>query len=391
MNKLKSFFTSKILVANCALILVFFVGASYLAVNVMRFNPFQREYDVTILLDRSGGLQPGNDVTLRGFRIGQVTSIDLIDQGQAISAKTRLDKNYKIPVDTQIVVQALSAAGEQYIDFRPRADKGPFLANGQTVKFDPEQIKTPVPVSAVLDNTSSLIAQVNPAEFKTILSELDIALGAGPDQLRALINGVSLAVAGLDGLLPQTQNLIANLRVLAETTSHAQPDLGTLTSNSGALLTQFNNANAELQTILDSAPGQFNELSVALDKTAGPISSLAANFVAITKAATLRQPALRVLFPSLRDGFTAMAIPAHDNEFHAVLDIWPRPTCHYDTKYYRNEEIQRGPIPAWNYCTNPPPDQQIRGSANAPRPDVPNNGAFMPPGVDPHAETLSPN
>lgn len=390
MSRLKSLKFSKVLLANGALVLVLLVGATYLLVNVMRVNPLRSEYDVTVNLDRSGGLQPGNDVTLRGHRIGKVTSIELINEGQSIAAKAQIDKSYKIPVDTTIQVAALSAAGEQYIDFRPKSDVGPFLADGAVIQFNPDQIKTPVPVWAVLDDTSALISQVNPEQFKTILNELDIALGAGPDQLRGLINGVSLAVAGLDNLLPQTVNLIKNLRVIAETTSHAQPDLQTLTQNSGALLTQFNNANAELQGILDNAPGQFEALGAVLDQTADPISALAANFVAITKAAQLRQPALRLLFPSLALGLESISVPAHDGEFHTIIDIWPRPVCNYDTEYRRNEEVQDGSIPRWNYCTNPPADQQIRGSANAPRPNVPNNGAQMPPGVDPNERTPRP-
>ncbi|APE37838.1 mammalian cell entry protein [Nocardia mangyaensis] len=390
MSKVKKFFGSKIVLANTALVLVLLFGATYLLVNVMRVNPLRSEYAVTVTLDRSGGLQPGNDVTLRGHRIGKVTSIELIDRGQAIAAKTQIDESYKIPADSMIQVAALSAAGEQYIDFRPNSDVGPFLADGAVIEFDPEQIKTPVPVWAVLDDTSALISQVNPQEFDVILTELDIALGAGPDQLRGLINGVSLVVAGLDNLLPQTVNLIANLRVIAQTTSNAQPDLQTLTNNSGALLAQFNNANAELQSVLDNAPAQFEALGAVLDKTADPITGLAANFVAITKAAQLRQPALRLLFPSLATGLEAVGAPAHDGEFHTILDIWPRPTCYYNTEYRRNEEVQDGSIPRWNYCTNPPPDQQIRGSANAPRPNVPNNGAQMPPGVDPNERTPIP-
>ncbi|WP_410871514.1 MlaD family protein [Nocardia sp. A7] len=390
MSRLKKFAGSKVLLANCALIVVLLIGGTYLLVNVMRVNPLRSEYDVTVNLDRSGGLQPGNDVTMRGFRIGKVTSIELINDGEAIAAKTRIDKDFKIPVDTLIQVAALSAAGEQYIDFRPKSDVGPFLGDGAVIKFSPEQIQTPVPVWAVLDDTSALIGSVDPKQFSIILDELDIALGAGPDQLRGLINGVSLVVAGLDNLLPQTVNLIANLRVIAETTSNAQPDLQTLTSNSGALLTQFNNANAELQGVLDNAPGQFETLGAVLDKTADPISSLAANFVAITKAAQLRQPAMRLLFPSLALGLGSIGAPAHDGEFHTILDIWPRPTCNYDTEYRRNEEVQDGSIPKWNYCTNPSADLQIRGSANAPRPNVPNNGAQMPPGVDPNEQTPIP-
>ncbi|MEU4418647.1 MlaD family protein [Nocardia salmonicida] len=390
MSRLKKFAGSKILLANSALVLVLLIGGTYLLVNVMRVNPLRSEYDVTVNLDRSGGLQPGNDVTMRGFRIGKVTSIELINDGEAIAAKTQIDKDFKIPVDTMIQVAALSAAGEQYIDFRPKSDVGPFLGDGAVIKYSPEQIQTPVPVWAVLDDTSALIAQVNPKQFDVILDELDIALGAGPDQLRGLINGVSLVVAGLDNLLPQTVNLIANLRVIAETTSNAQPDLQTLTSNSGALLTQFNNANAELQGVLDNAPAQFESLGAVLDATADPISSLAANFVAITKAAQLRQPALRLLFPSLALGLGSIGAPAHEGEFHTILDIWPRPTCYYETEYRRNEEVQDGSIPKWNYCTNPTSDLQIRGSANAPRPNVPNNGAQMPPGVDPKERTPIP-
>ncbi|MFD6454774.1 MlaD family protein [Nocardia sp. NPDC060220] len=390
MSRLKKFASSKILLANSALVVVLLLGGTYLLVNVMRVNPLRSEYDVTVNLDRSGGLQPGNDVTMRGFRIGKVTSIELINDGEAIAAKAQIDKDFKIPVDTMIQVAALSAAGEQYIDFRPKSDVGPFLSDGAVIKYSPEQIQTPVPVWAVLDDTSALIAQVNPKQFDVILDELDIALGAGPDQLRGLINGVSLVVAGLDNLLPQTVNLIANLRVIAETTSHAQPDLQTLTQNSGALLTQFNNANAELQSVLDNAPAQFETLGAVLDATADPISSLAANFVAITKAAQLRTPALRLLFPSLALGLGSISAPAHDGEFHTIIDIWPRPTCNYDTAYRRNEEVQDGSIPKWNYCTNPTSDLQIRGSANAPRPNVPNNGAQMPPGVDPNERTPIP-
>ncbi|MGV9334474.1 MlaD family protein [Nocardia sp. NPDC003726] len=390
MTSARKLFGSKIFLSNLGLVLVLLVGAAYLMINVMRVNPLRSDYTVTVNLDRSGGLQPGNDVTLRGWRIGKVTSIELTDRGQSIAATAQIESKYKIPVDTQIAVQALSGAGEQYIDFRPNAEQGPYLANGAVIKFDPDKIHTPTPVWSVLDNASALIAQINPDHFQVILNELDIALSGGPDQLRGLVNGISLAMAGLDSLLPQTTNLITNLRTIANTTSMAQPDLATLTRNSGVLFEQFNNANAELQRVLEQAPGQLTSLGAVVDKTADPITSLATNFQAITKAAQLRLPALRALFPSLAVGGEALGVPAHDGEFHAMIDIWPRPFCTYNTPKIRNEVVQDGTIPKWNYCENPPPGQQIRGAANAPRPDVPNNGAHMPPGVDPNERTLPP-
>ncbi|WP_227997747.1 MlaD family protein [Nocardia australiensis] len=386
----KKVFGRKLVLSSLGLVLVFIVGASYLLVSVMRVNPLKSNYTVTVSLDRSGGLQPGNDVTLRGYRIGKVTSIELTDRGQSIVAKAQIDSNYHIPVDTAIAVQALSGAGEQYIDFRPGSEQGPYLRDGSVIEFDPKTIKTPTPVWSVLDNSSALIAQIDPDKFGIILSELDTALSGGPDQLRGMVNGISLAMAGLDSLLPQTTNLIHNLSTIADTTSNAQPDLATLTHNSGVLFDQFNNANAELQTILEQAPGQLTSLGAVLDKTADPITSLAANFSAITKAAQLRIPALRALFPSLQLGLSAAGVPAHDNEFFTIVDIWMRPVCQYSHTPVRNEVIQDGSLPKWNYCENPPPGLQVRGSANAPRPNVPDNGAQMPPGADPNDITLPP-
>ncbi|BDT89978.1 MCE family protein [Nocardia cyriacigeorgica] len=380
----------RILYSTIGLVLVLIIGAAYLLVNVMRINPLRGTYTVTVTLDRSGGLQPGNDVTLRGFRVGKVDSITLINGGSAIAATAEIDNRYDIAVDTVVAVQALSAAGEQYIDFRPDTDQGPFLTDGSVIEYNPDTVRTPTPVWAVLDDTSALIAQIDPKHFDVILNELDIALSGGPDQLRSLIDGVSMVAAGLDSLLPQTSNLIANLRTIAATTSNAQPDLGTLTRNSGVLFEQFNNANAELQSVLSQAPGQFASLGAVLDTTTDPITGLVNNFVAITKAAQLRTPAMRALFPALELGGAALGVPAHDNEFHTILDIWLRPYCQYQSTPASPQVVSDGTMPKWNYCENPPPGQQIRGAVNAPRPNIPDNGSHMPPGVDPNERTMPP-
>ncbi|NKY60621.1 MlaD family protein [Nocardia flavorosea] len=381
---------NKMLWSNLGIVLALLIGGTYLMVNVMRVNPLRSTYTVIVNLDRSGGLQEGNDVTLRGYRVGEVSRLELVDNGAGIQAEAEIESKWDIPVDTKVAVQALSGAGEQYIDFRPAGNQGPFLTDGSEITFDPERVSTPVPISAVLENSSDLIAQVNPEHFSVILNELDIALSGGPDQLRSLIEGVSLVSAGLENLLPQTTNLIANLRTIAATTSQAQPDLGTLTANSQVLFDQFNKANAELVKVLDQTPGQFASVTATLDATSDPITTLLNNFVAVTRAAQLRQPALAALFPALELGGAALGVPAHDNEFHAMLDIWFRPYCQYQSTPVKTQVVQDGTLPKWNYCDNPGPGQQIRGAANAPRPNVPNNGAHIPPGVDPNERTLPP-
>ncbi|MFC9995185.1 MlaD family protein [Nocardia sp. NPDC127526] len=380
----------KTLVSNLALVGVMLVGVTYLLVSVARVKPPESTYAVTVHLAQSGGLQPGGDVTWRGYRVGKVKSVDLIDGGAAIAAVAEIDDKYRIPADATIAVGALSGAGEQYLDFRPNTDSAPYLADGQVIRFDPERISTPTPIWNALENSDALFAQIDPDKLGVILNQLDIAFSGGPDQMRALVDGVSLATAGLDNLLPQTTNLIENLRLIADTTSHAQPDLGTLTANSSLLAGQLDDANAELRELLDSAPAHLRVADEVLDRNQDPIQSLVTNMAAIVKAALLRTPALRALFPSLLVGTAAMGAPAHHNEFHTVVDAWLRPWCEYPVKPSAHYVVQDGTLARWSYCDDPPPGQQIRGSSNAPRPDVPDNGANAPSWADPRDRTLPP-
>ncbi|MEC3918920.1 MlaD family protein [Nocardia sp. CDC160] len=380
----------KILVANLALVVLLLMGAAYLAIDIARVQRPGSSYAVTVQLNQSGGLQAGNDVTWRGYRVGSITSIDLIDGGAAVSATAKIDDRWKIPADTDIHVGALSAAGEQYLDFRPRTDNPPFLHDGQVIAFNPDRITTPVPVWEALSNSNEMLAQIDPDKIGVILDNLNTALSGGPDQLRGLIDGLSLATTGLDNRLPQTISLIESLQVIASTSSHAQPDLGTLTRNSQLLVTQARNADGELRRLLDNAPEQLAVANATLDRNMDPIQSLVTTMSAIVRAALLRLPALRALFPALVIGTSAMGVPAHDGEFYTIVDAWPRPWCQYRTRALAAYIVTIPTFFRWNYCDDPQADQQIRGSANAPRPDVPNNGAHMPTGVDPNERTLPP-
>ncbi|MGK8524348.1 MCE family protein [Nocardia asteroides] len=368
----------RIAVANFGLVLVLLVGAAYLGVVVLRIDPMRGTYDVTVELASSGGLLPGNDVTFRGARVGTVREVAAA--GSGVAAIAEIDAGTKIPVGGTVVVGRLSAAGEQYLDFRPDADTGPYLTDGARV--DRARTSVPVAVQSVLTNLSGFIGGLNPDRLTVIIDELDKALAGGPDQLRNMISGISRAMAGLTDLLPQTRQLIENLEIIAETTSHAQPDLGTLTRAGGVLFEQLTAADREVRHLLDEGPGQLTTLGGFVSRTQDPITDLVTNFVAITKAAKLREPAIAALFPALRAGSEALGIPAHDNAFHTMVDIWPRPTCEYETiPVVPTQKMTDTRVRLYNYCVTSDPALQIRGAANAPRPNVPDNGSGPPPGV----------
>ncbi|MFE3446669.1 MCE family protein [Nocardia sp. NPDC059180] len=368
----------RVAVANLGLVVILVLGSWYLGAEVLRISPLPNSYSVTVELRGSGGLLTGNDVTFRGTRVGRVSQVRVSETG--IAAVAEIDSSAKIPVGGTVAVGRLSAAGEQYLDFRPDADTGPYLGDGAVV--DVARTSTPVSVQSVLTNMSGLIGGLNPERLTVIVDELDKALAGGPDRMRNMISGISRAMAGLNDLLPQTRQLIDNLGVIAETTSHAQPDLSTLTTGAGALFEQLTAADEEVRRFLDLAPDQLATLGGFVQATEDPITNLVTNFVAITKAAKLRAPAIAALFPALREGAAAIGIPAHDGAYHTLVDPWPRPTCEYDTiPVVPTTPTADTRTRLYNYCITSNPALQIRGSANAPRPNVPDNTAGPPPGV----------
>ncbi|MEU0539101.1 MCE family protein [Nocardia sp. NPDC005978] len=372
----------RIFVANIGLVVVLVAGCAYLGTSVLRFNPVPHTYSVTVLLVSSGGLVEGNDVSFRGAPVGRVSTIRV--EGDGVAAVAEIEDTVRIPEGGTVAVGRLSAAGEQFLDFRPDSDSAPYLRDGAVV--DRARTSTPVQMQSVLSNLAGFIGGMNPDRLTVIVDELDKALAGGPDKLRNMISGLSRAMSGLNDLLPQTRQLLQNLIVIGETTSHAQPDLGTITSAGTALFAQFTAADAELRAFLENGPGQLSTIGGFISETQDPITNLVTNFVAITKAAKLRAPAITALFPALRAGSEAVGIPAHDGAYHTLVDPWPRPWCEYETIPVAPSQIQTDTrVRLYNYCVTSNPALQIRGSANAPRPNVPDNGANPPPGADPNA------
>lgn len=368
----------RIALANLSLIVVLVIGSGYVARYVLRFSLIPHTFTVTVELDTSGGILEGNDVTFRGTRVGDVADVRVA--GDGIEVVADIDDSAKIPVGGTVHIGRLSAAGEQYLDFRPDSDTGPYLSDGAVIARSVTSV--PVPVQNLLTDLSGLIGGMNPERLTVVIDELDKALAGGPDRLRNMISGISRAMAGLTDLLPQTEQLIRNLEVIAETTSHAQPDLSALTQAGSALFQQAQAADQEIRRFLDQGPGQLATLGNVVDENQDPLTDLVTNFVAITKAAKLRQPAIEALFPSLRKGIKALGVPAHDGAYHTLADFYPRPSCEYDTIPVTPTKIQTDTrVRLYNYCLTANPALQVRGSANAPRPNVPDNGSGPPPGV----------
>ena len=127
------------------------------------------------------GLVVGSSVQLRGVPIGEVNSITTSPSEATVHFD--IDSRFKIPVDSDIRLENLSALGEAYIELVPRTEGGPILRDGQ--RLATEAITQPPSISELATTVARVLNQFEPAALQRIVGEADAAL---PDPAVVLPN-----------------------------------------------------------------------------------------------------------------------------------------------------------------------------------------------------------
>lgn len=95
-------------------------------------NPLQRGREFVVYYDSSRGLSIGTSVIYNGFRIGQLTSLQLVNDGHAIEAKIEISSDLKIPVDSKLKVESELLGGQKMKLVRGVSNK--YAEDGDTLK-----------------------------------------------------------------------------------------------------------------------------------------------------------------------------------------------------------------------------------------------------------------
>ena len=91
-------------------------------------------YQVSAQFSNIGGLRAGAQVSLAGVRIGRVADIAVDQQTYEAKVSMNIDKQYKIPEDSDASILTAGLLGEQYIGLGPGASDD-FLEQGDTIKI----------------------------------------------------------------------------------------------------------------------------------------------------------------------------------------------------------------------------------------------------------------
>ncbi|WP_019811865.1 MCE family protein, partial [Saccharomonospora halophila] len=333
-----------------------------------------RGYSVHVELASSGGIFEGAEVAYRGVTVGRVRSLDLDGDGLTVELDIA-DDAPPIPADTDAVVANRSAVGEQYVDLRPHRDGAPYLEPGAVIPR--ERTDTPVMPHDLLAGAHDLLSSVDPKSVRTVVDEAHEAFnGVGPDLQRLLDAAGSFTAAARENL-PETRQLLADGRVVLQTQREQGDELLRIAEGFSEIAGALKEADPDLRTVVDRAPGLSREVDEFLAETGTSTGVLLANLLTTTRITAARTDAVEQLLVALpiASAFSKSVTSNGEGHLGLVLNFFDPPSC---TKGYETtpgraaDETEDVPPNTEAYCAEPPGSPiSVRGAQNVPRADGP--------------------
>jgi virulence factor Mce-like protein len=193
----------------------------YIAELGVRVGPPDDRVNVAMQVADINGLVVDSNVLLRGVPVGKVTGIDT--SLQSATVHFYVDKQYPIPVDSEVRLENLSALGESYIGLVPRTSGGPVFHDGQQVAT--ENVTQPASISELATGVVRVLNQMDPGQLNRLVDEADQALPPTNEVLPNLTRASTLLRDTVNGMQGRGSDVLANFQTLVAEGAYIGPAL----------------------------------------------------------------------------------------------------------------------------------------------------------------------
>lgn len=200
------------------------VTVGYIGSLGIRIRPPADRTNLSMTVSDVNGLVVDSRVLLRGVPVGKVTSIESAVDHATVGFY--VDGDHRVPVDSVVRLDNLSALGETYIGLFPQTTTGPTLQEGQRIAT--EAVTQPHSISELATSVVRVLNQLEPGQLKQIVGEADAALPDPNGVLPNLHHTSALlrnATADMNG---RGQQLLANMQTLLQNADWLGPTLADL-------------------------------------------------------------------------------------------------------------------------------------------------------------------
>jgi len=372
-----------------AFIVLSAVGILYASANYLGLvdKLLGRDYSVTADLAGTGGLYEGSLVTYRGVEVGKVSS--MTPRADGVEVHMTLKDGSRIPKASPIYVHNGSAVGEQYLDFEPLSNAGPFLTEGDVVKGNLQSL--PVDEGALLVDMDRFVRSVNKGHLRTVVSELGKMFYNTGHPLQHIIDSGNTLINEASAHQAQTLRLLDEGRTVLRTQQRNAGNIKAFASGMAQLSGALRRSDGDFRAILQGAPGSLAEVQALLKGLQPILPVFLSNLVTVDQVTVLRLKSVQQLLVTypviIASGFTGTT---KDGYGHVHVEYTQQPgPCHKGylppSKWRPGWDLSDKPVYLKAHCGQPLP-YTARGSNYAPPPG--NGGARVAP-YDPTTGTLA--
>jgi phospholipid/cholesterol/gamma-HCH transport system substrate-binding protein len=274
-----------------ALVLISLGCLYYVLFDVVQVTVGAQPFNIRMMLTQGGGIFPHAVVTYRGVQIGNVTGVKLHTNGVEVSMAIK--SGTKVPASSPASVSALSAAGEQYVDFIPDAPGGPYLHGGSVIPVS--QTHLPVTVGTVLTDLGLEVTRLKPGDLNTVTNELATALAGTGTQLSDDLNSVRSIFDSLRQAEPATLDLLQTGSQVLNTIASSGAEFNTFSKGLATLTDQLKASDPDIRALIANGTTVLQQTNQLLQQNSQNLTSLFGNLAAIGNIAAARLPAVYAL------------------------------------------------------------------------------------------------
>lgn len=253
---------------------IFVLGASFLK----GIDFFGKKTYYYAVFDDLGGLQPESAVTVNGYKVGKVTSLDLLsDRPVKIVAEILVNKDIFIPEDSYLEVASKDILGGLAVNIVLGESNVPAKNNDTlTAAIAPSMTAGLGNMLVKLDNILSSIDTVG-VVFKDLFT-----VDGGDKNLKNTLQNIEEITANLAGVLDDNRlnvkRLVDDISVFSHTLKDATPQLKHVIENFDALADTL--AKADIAAVITNANAsleQIKEITEKINKGDGDVGQLLNN------------------------------------------------------------------------------------------------------------------
>lgn len=237
------------------------LGVILLAVSYDKLPFIPKGKNYSAYFAEAGGLKPDDQVRVSGYRVGEVSSVDL--DGPRVLVKFHVADGIRLGDRTEAAVKLTNVLGSKSLEVVPRGTgqlTGPIPLERTTSAYE---------LPDALGDLSTTVSGLNTDQLSKSLEVLAHELSGTPPDLRDAVQGVARVSQTLDERDAQLRNLLQNANKVTQVLAQRGDEIVSLVTNTNALLVQLRTQSRALDQISNSlaALGQQLEGVIAENRT----------------------------------------------------------------------------------------------------------------------------